>query len=390
MTITFIYCFIFFSAIFLPTIRISGMPILIPDIIMCFTFFLSIIELIKNRTFVNKKIFILIYPILFSLIVILYRALFNESIYLKDILLPFIQIKMLLFLFSSLILWKYLKKESLFKFIIISVIIQLIIATIQKLNIPLFSNGLFYNYAVYNAMSNVYYGGNIDHIINTHLKVTFRPIGFIGSPTILATYFLVIFSLWNIMNFSKKKVILIGYSLLLCFSKITILSYIIYNFIVNLLKTKSIKKILIIITSGVISLLLFILFLITNDRIYNYFIKSIDGSDYGVTHRKSVLDYISNLNIESILFGIGGEPPFIFDSGTLLTIFRFGIVYLLLIYYSYYILLKIFSVKNIHLYLFLIYLFADMTIGVFHNQMFFYLISFSILYSKYIKEKNEI
>nr|AXY99843.1 wzy [Proteus vulgaris] len=355
-----------------------------------FYIFLSIIELIKNRTFVNKKIFILIYPILFSLIVILYRALFNESIYLKDILLPFIQIKMLLFLFSSLILWKYLKKESLFKFIIISVIIQLIIATLQKLNIPLFSNGLFYNYAVYNAMSNVYYGGNIDHIINTHLKVTFRPIGFIGSPTILATYFLVIFSLWNIMNFSKKKVILIGYSLLLCFSKITILSYIIYNFIVNLLKTKSIKKILIIITSGVSSLLLFILFLITNDRIYNYFIKSIDGSDYGVTHRKSVLDYISNLNIESILFGIGGEPPFIFDSGTLLTIFRFGIVYLLLIYYSYYILLKIFSVKNSHLYLFLIYLFADMTIGVFHNQMFFYLISFSILYSKYIKEKNEI
>lgn len=390
MNITFIYCFIFFSAIFLPTIRILGMPILIPDILMCFIFFLSIIELIKNRTFVNKKIFILIYPILFSLIVILYRALFNESIYLKDILLPLIQIKMLLFLFSSLILWKYLKKESLFKFIIISVIVQLIVATLQKLNIPLFSNGLFYNYAVYNAMSNVYYGGNINHIINTHLKVTFRPIGFIGSPTILATYFLVIFSLWNIMNFSKKKVILIGYSLLLCFSKITILSYIIYNFIVNLLKTKSIKKILMIITSGIISLLLFLLFLITNDRIYNYFIKSINGSDYGVTHRKSVLDYISNLNIESILFGIGGEPPFIFDSGTLLTIFRFGIIYLLLIYYSYYILLKIFSVKNSHLYLFLIYLFADMTIGVFHNQMFFYLISFSILYSKYIKEKNEI
>ncbi|MEQ5226156.1 hypothetical protein ABN220_10985 [Proteus cibi] len=390
MTITFIYCFMFFSAIFFPTIRISGMPILIPDILMCFTLFLSIMKLIKNKIFINKGIFILIYPIAFSLMIISYRVIFNEKMFFKDILLPLIQIKMVLFLFSSLILWKYLKKESLFKFIIISVIVQLIIATLQKLNIPLFSNGLFYNYAVYNAMSNVYYGGNIDHIINTHLKVTFRPIGFIGSPTILATYFLVIFSLWNIMNFSKKKVILIGYSLLLCFSKITILSYIIYNFVVNLLKTKSIKKILVIITGGITSLVLFLLFLITNDRIYNYFIRSIDGSDYGVTHRKSVLDYISNLNIESILFGIGGEPPFIFDSGTLLTIFRFGIVYLLLIYYSYYMILKIFSIKNSHLYLFLIYILADMTIGVFHNQMFFYLISFSILYCKYIKEKNEI
>lgn len=329
------------------------------------------------------------YPIIFSLMIMLYRALFNENIYFKDILLPFIQIKMVLFLFSSLVLWKHLRKESLFKFIIISIIVQLIIATLQKINIPLFSSGFFYNYAVYNAMSNVYYGGNIDHIINTHLKVTFRPIGFIGSPTILATYFLVIFSLWNIMSFSKKKVILIGYSLLLCFSKITILSYIIYNFLVNLLKTKSIKKILIIVISGIVSLLSFILFLMINDRIYNYFIRSIDGSDYGVTHRKSVLDYISNLNIESILFGIGGEPPFIFDSGTLLTIFRFGVVYLLLIYYAYYMILKIFSVKNSHLYLFLIYVLADMTIGVFHNQMFFYLISFSILYSKYIKEKNE-
>ncbi|WP_311746341.1 hypothetical protein [Proteus penneri] len=229
MTITFIYCLMFFSAIFFPTIRISGMPILIPDILMCLTLFLSIIKLIKNKIFINKGIFILIYPIAFSLMIISYRVIFNEKMFFKDILLPLIQIKMVLFLFSSLILWKYLKKESLFKFIIISVIVQLIIATLQKLNIPLFSNGLFYNYAVYNAMSNVYYGGNIDHIINTHLKVTFRPIGFIGSPTILATYFLVIFSLWNIMNFSKKKVILIGYSLLLCFSKITILSYIIYN-----------------------------------------------------------------------------------------------------------------------------------------------------------------
>ncbi len=390
MIITFIYCFIFFSAIFLPTIRILGMPILIPDILIIFTLFLSIIELIKNRTTVNRRIFILICPILFSFMIVLFRVLINENIFLKDILLPLIQIKMLLFLFSSLILWKYLNREILFKFIIISIIIQLIIATLQKLNIPLFSNGLLYNYAVYNAMNNVYYGGNIDHIINTHLKVTFRPIGFIGSPTILATYFLVILSLWNIIKFSKKKIILIGYSLLLCFSKITILSYIIYNFIVNLLKTKSIKKILIIIMSGITSLFFFILFLIINDRIYNYFIRSIDGSDYGVTHRKSVLDYISNLNIESILFGIGGEPPFIFDSGTLLTIFRFGIVYLLLIYYSYYFILKTFSVKNSHLYLFLIYVLADMTIGVFHNQMFFYLISFSILYCKHIKEKNEI
>ncbi|WP_214038694.1 hypothetical protein, partial [Proteus mirabilis] len=190
---------------------------MIPDILIIFTLFLSIIELIKNRTTVNRRIFILICPILFSFMIVLFRVLINENIFLKDILLPLIQIKMLLFLFSSLILWKYLNREILFKFIIISIIIQLIIATLQKLNIPLFSNGLLYNYAVYNAMNNVYYGGNINHIINTHLKVTFRPIGFIGSPTILATYFLVILSLWNIIKFSKKKIILIGYSLLLCF-----------------------------------------------------------------------------------------------------------------------------------------------------------------------------
>ncbi|MGK7247142.1 hypothetical protein ACSPAH_21125 [Buttiauxella agrestis] len=263
-------------------------------------------------------------------------------------------------------------------------------ATLQKFGVPGFATGFFYNIAVNNAMSNVYYGGDVAHIISTHLNVTFRPIGFIGSPTILATYFVIIFHLFNLFSPSIRFKSLVYYSLLLCFSKITLIGFFVSNNIVLPIINYNFKKIFISLMSSFIIIAAFLIFISYNERMNDYFMLFINGDDYGVTHRISVIDFMSGLNITQIFFGVGGSTSFIFDSGFLLTIYRFGIVYLLIVYMTYFMVLKKFAYNKSHIFLLIMFILTDLTIGSFHNQMFFYLIAFSILYSKYMYEMSGI
>ncbi|WP_147295615.1 hypothetical protein [Buttiauxella agrestis] len=253
-----------------------------------------------------------------------------------------------------------------------------------------FATGFFYNIAVNNAMSNVYYGGDVAHIISTHLNVTFRPIGFIGSPTILATYFVIIFHLFDLCSPGVRFKSLVYYSLLLCFSKITLIGFFVSNNIVLPIINYNFKKIFISLMSSFIIIAAFLIFISYNERMNDYFMLFINGDDYGVTHRISVIDFMSGLNITQIFFGVGGSTSFIFDSGFLLTIYRFGIVYLLIVYMTYFMVLKKFSYNKSHVFLLIMFILTDLTIGSFHNQMFFYLIAFSILYSKYMYEMSSI
>ncbi|MBC3212852.1 hypothetical protein J8631_06850 [Serratia fonticola] len=379
--ITIIYFIIFFCATYLPAIRIGGIPLLISDFFLGFLFLISLLN-IRNLRKDNRAFYssIFLIPFIWGLVLVCFRGIF-DNFYLKDLVLPIINFKMFVFVFTTLVLWEKINKNILIKLVLSLVIIQLIVATLQKLGVPGFSSGMLYSFAVNNAMNNVYYGGNVAYIIATHLNVTFRPIGFLGSPTILATFFLVIFYLQLLINNSKTLIGLIYYSILLCFSKITIISFLFYDSLIKPIFNKNLKKLMISVFVTIFICVGFLIFINYNQRMNEYVMLFINGDDYGVTHRISVIDFMQNMSVTGLLFGTGGEPPFIFDSGFLLTIFRFGIIYLALVYWSYYKIFKIFSFKNSHLFLIIIFVFADLTIGSFHNQMFFYLIGFSIIFT---------
>lgn len=382
--ITLLYSLMFVLSIYVPVIRFAGMPFLSSDLILLMVFLFSLFKLTQNKE-MEKISFLLIIPFFYGFMLVLIRSVYGKF-ELKDLIIPVMHLKMFLFVFASFVLWSNINKKFLFKMVYYSVIIQLVVATLQKLGIPGFANGIFYNIAVNNAMSNVYYGGDVAHIIATHLNVTFRPIGFIGSPTILATYFVIIFHLFDLFLPRAKLKALIYYSLLLCFSKITLIGFFISNNIVLPLMNYNFKKIFISLISSVVVILVFFIFISYNDRMYNYFMLFVNGDDYGVTHRISVIDFMSRLNLTQLLFGVGGSTDFIFDSGFLLTIFRFGFVYLSLVYVTYYICLEKLSHNKSHIFLMIMYILTDLTIGSFHNQMFFYLIAFSILYSRHMLE----
>lgn len=385
--ITLLYSLMFVLSIYVPVIRFSGMPFLLSDLILMMVFLFSLFKLTQHKEMQTLS-FLLIVPFFYGFMLILVRSI-NGSFELKDLVIPIIHLKMFLFVFSSFTLWVNINKSLLFKVVYYSILIQLVVATLQKFGVPGFSTGFFYNIAVSNAMSNVYYGGDVAHIISTHLNVTFRPIGFIGSPTILATYFVVIFHLFDLLLPRLKIKSLIYYSLLLCFSKITLIGFFISNNIVLPLMNHNFKKIFLSLISSIMVISIFLIFISYNARMNDYFMLFINGDDYGVTHRMSVIDFMSGLNVLQLLFGVGGSTSFIFDSGFLLTIFRFGIIYLLIVYITYFVILKKFSYKKSYIYLMIMYILTDLTIGSFHNQMFFYLISFSILYSRYMVEESE-
>lgn len=386
--ITLLYSLMFVISIYMPVIRFSGMPFLLSDLILGVVFLFSLFKLTKHKG-IQIFPFLLMAPFLFGFMLILIRSIYG-SFELKDLVIPVIHLKMFLFVFSSFTLWTSINKKVVFKVVYYSILVQLCVATLQKFGVPGFATGFFYNIAVNNAMSNVYYGGDVAHIISTHLNVTFRPIGFIGSPTILATYFVIIFHLFDLFSPSIRFKSLVYYSLLLCFSKITLIGFFVSNNIVLPIINYNFKKIFISLMSSFIIIAAFLIFISYNERMNDYFMLFINGDDYGVTHRISVIDFMSGLNITQIFFGVGGSTSFIFDSGFLLTIYRFGIVYLLIVYMTYFMVLKKFAYNKSHIFLLIMFILTDLTIGSFHNQMFFYLIAFSILYSKYMYEMSGI
>ncbi len=308
----------------------------------------------------------------------------------KDIAIPTIHLKMFMAFVSFTVLWGHINKKVLFHVVFLGIYGQLIIAILQKFGLPGFASGIFYDLAVRNAMANVYYGDDVSHTIATHLNVTFRPIGFIGSPTILSTFLVVFLKLSDSSKPSIKKRSMLYGSLLLCFSKITIIGYIISNYLLLPFQSLNQKKIIKSVASLIIASTAFIVFLNMNERMHEYFSIFINGEDYGVTHRVSVIEFMSDLSLREIIFGVGGNTSFIFDSGFLLTIFRFGIIYLVLVYVVYYRILKIFHFENLHVFLFVMLIVTDLTIGSFHNQMFFYLICFSVIQLKHLQEENGI
>ncbi|SUW61770.1 Uncharacterised protein [Buttiauxella agrestis] len=386
--ITLLYSLMFVISIYMPVIRFSGMPFLLSDLILGVVFLFSLFKLTQHKE-IQIPPFLLMTPFLFGFMLILIRSIYG-SFELKDLIIPIIHLKMFLFVFSSFTLWTSINKKVVFKVVYYSILVQLCVATLQKLGMQGFATGFFYNIAVNNAMSNVYYGGDVAHIISTHLNVTFRPIGFIGSPTILATYFVIIFHLFDLCSPGVRFKSLVYYSLLLCFSKITLIGFFVSNNIVLPIINYNFKKIFISLMSSFIIIAAFLIFISYNERMNDYFMLFINGDDYGVTHRISVIDFMSGLNITQIFFGVGGSTSFIFDSGFLLTIYRFGIVYLLIVYMTYFMVLKKFSYNKSHVFLLIMFILTDLTIGSFHNQMFFYLIAFSILYSKYMYEMSSI
>lgn len=321
--ITLLYSLMFVISIYMPVIRFSGMPFLLSDLILGVVFLFSLFKLTKYKG-IQIFPFLLMAPFLFGFMLILIRSIYG-SFELKDLVIPVIHLKMFLFVFSSFTLWTSINKKVVFKVVYYSILVQLCVATLQKFGVPGFATGFFYNIAVNNAMSNVYYGGDVAHIISTHLNVTFRPIGFIGSPTILATYFVIIFHLFDLFSPSIRFKSLVYYSLLLCFSKITLIGFFVSNNIVLPIINYNFKKIFISLMSSFIIIAAFLIFISYNERMNDYFMLFINGDDYGVTHRISVIDFMSGLNITQIFFGVGGSTSFIFDSGFLLTIYSLGL-----------------------------------------------------------------
>lgn len=390
MIITYLYVLIFFCATYLPVIRFGGIPFLISDFLLPFLLLAALLYARSKRSVtMPKELFWLIIIICYGAFLTLFRWTSIVDIDFKDVALIFIHSKMLAFLVLTFYLWQSINIKKLLKIVMLMMVGQFFVALLQKAGVPFFASGPLYDYAVNNAMNNVYYGGAIDHIIETHLQVTFRPIGFVGSSTILASFLVISFYLWNVDKEKISKKLLMFASLFLTFSKITMVSFFIYICIIEPIKKGVVKINLKKMLGFTLSLAIGAIYVANNERIYSYLDRSMQGDDYGVTHRIDVFNFIANLNLSEWLFGIGGEPPFIFDSGLLLTIFRFGIIYLILVYIGYYYLFKKYSYKNSHLFFIVFFVLADATIGTFHNQMFFYLISYSIIFSRYLAEKNE-
>ncbi|MBT2948510.1 hypothetical protein PO25_11490 [Vibrio anguillarum] len=270
---------------------------------------------------------------------------------------------------------------------------QLAILIFQKFDILGFASGIPFNFVVKTyAIPNIYYtADDIDFLISTHMNFSFRPVGTFGSSTVTGLIMYTVGSL--LFRFESKWIFkfFAYFSALICFSKIALLLAIVVDFIIpNIARFNIRRLVLTFVSMPIVGLGLYIG--IDYLGVMHNLQGAIDGSDRGVTHRINVINYVFEMDFIEFFFGNLGKLPFeYFDSGTLLSIFRYGVVFYVLEYVALYFIFKCVSKSNLDSFVFILYIFfADLTFGSVFNPIFSSAIFFYILFSGIKHKKCEI
>jgi hypothetical protein len=387
--------------ILMPTIRIGTIPVRFEDI-----FIINIVAVMLF--YFNIKVKDYIYTLFLLLLTLI--LIITSSLSIQLLLYDYINLKTYIYgisfikyvVFAIIILSNsrhIIKLEDIFVRIIKFLLyLQVFVITCQKFDLFGFSNGFFYDFIVrYYAIPSIYATStDIQQVMSTHMNFAFRPAGIIGSSTITGMVLLV-FSYFLYIKTSLTRFKLIGiYVIFVTFSKIAILAFIIIEFIFPFFLENR---------KNISSKILFLLFFIFLGLIaYNYLGIShnldgaLNGTDRGIWHRLNVIYYVFSQDFVHIFLGnYGKTPSFPFDSGVLLTIFRHGIIFLILEYIIlYFILLRLSGIHRIALIFITIIFLSEMTFGSVFNPIFsgiifcIFLMGFFLKLKEIKNEKNII
>ncbi|WP_122033295.1 hypothetical protein [Aliivibrio sp. EL58] len=369
---------------YFPTIRLGTIPVRFEDL-LCVLIFFSLASF--SRIKIEKSY--IYYVAMFSLMLMLILSSsieYNDNLNLKGVIVGFSFIKY--------ILWFVVARQTSvsdsndsFSLVFFSVLkwcflSQLIIIVFQKYDILGFASGPFFQFVVkFYSIPNIYSTStDIESLISTHMNFSFRPAGTFGSSTVTG---LSMYIAGSVLFLKYKNIAfkVFGYfAALICFSKIALVAAIFCDFILPMFLKFKLKNLLL---ATVISPFLVVGIYVSMDilGVLHNFYGAIDGTDRGVTHRLTVINYMFNMSVKEWLWGNLGTLPFgFFDSGTLLSIFRYGIVFYFLEYLIFYLLFKKITDEKLISMCFVFYiLFADLTFGSVFNPVFSSAIFFLLL-----------
>ena len=359
---------------FIPTIRIANLPLRLEDIFLIISLLIIINSSLLSSKLINRAFYCTFVLLLIVILTSLIEWSSSDDINFKSLIFGFTFIKYILW---SVIVFSFKekiidKRDLIIKVVIISFILQLMIAIFQKFNIFGFASGFPYHFVIkYYAIPNIYATStDLQSLAATHMNFAFRPAGIVGSSTVTGMSLLIL-GLFIYKETGRYIFRLLTiFSLVLTFAKIAILSFIVIEIIYPLIRGDREKFKMIAFEALAISPVFF--YLIIELGVYDNLIRLIDGSDRGVTHRSDVIEYVFNQDILYILFGNYSSLPFsAFDSGVLLTIFRHGLIYFVIQYVVILLLFLAFSrdFNNAFTSLLLIF-FADLTFGSVYNPVF--------------------
>ncbi|EHU8077035.1 hypothetical protein KZN62_001994 [Vibrio cholerae] len=375
-----------------PSIRISGIPIRIEDFICILLFFTVFIA---GNNIINKKVLNLFYIFILMFSILLISSIYySDEINIKSFIVAISFIKYFIWLLVVISSLDEISTDR-FKSAFVSSLSfcffsQLAILIFQKFDILGFASGIPFNFVVKTyAIPNIYYtADDIDFLISTHMNFSFRPVGTFGSSTVTGLIMYTVGSL--LFRFESKFLfkVLAYFSALICFSKIALLLAIVVDFIIPNIARFNIRRLVVTLASmPIVGLVLYIG--IDYLGVMHNLQGAIDGSDRGVTHRINVINYVFEMDFIEFFLGNLGKLPFeYFDSGTLLSIFRYGVVFYILEYIVLYLIFKCISKSGLNSFVFILYIFfADLTFGsvfnpVFSSAIFFYILSSGIKYKK--------
>jgi hypothetical protein len=386
-------CFFPLFTFYFPTVRLGSVPIRFEDIICIVLMFLVIL----NSKSTNNKVNI---GIVFSFLIMLITLFFSTNYYnligvtinFKTLIVGLSYVKYVLFFFvvkHFFLIFEDLQLKSIFiKNLQIVFLTQILILILQKFDIADFASGApFYFVVKFYSIPNIYATStDLDTLISTHLNFKFRPAGTFGSSTITGVSMFVV---GHILYLHTKNIlwkILSYFAIVICFAKIAIVLALFIDFILPAFsgRKNAIRNILFLSPP----LLVVGYFIIEMFGVMHNLIGALNGTDRGVTHRLDVVLYMLNMSGFEFFLGNMGDLPFdFFDSGVLLSIFRYGIVFFIL---EYFVLYKIFNscLKNSKIsqsFCFCI-LFADLTFGSILNPVFSSLIFLMLISTVILKE----
>lgn len=319
---------------YFPTIRLGGIPLRFEDF-LCLALFLNLIMISRIRINKDYLTFVLIYFTM-VLCLIISSLLYIDVLNYKSLIVGLSYAKYLMWFLIVYRLNEYEHferyKKVFFSVLKFCFLLQIMILIFQKFDVLGFASGTpFYFVVKFYSIPNIYATStDLESLISIHMNFRFRPAGTFGSSTVTGLAMYIIGSLLYRHTGNTIYKLLAYFSALICFAKIAIVAAIFCDFLLPILfrfRLKSLVYSLVMLPF----LMLVIYFSMDALGVMHNFQGAIGGTDRGVTHRLNVVNYMLGMSFFELFFGNLGVLPFgFFDSGTLLSIFRYGFIFYVL------------------------------------------------------------
>lgn len=389
-----ILAFFPFYLFYFPTVRLGGIPVRFEDL-LCLILFVNIFFISKTKIIIDQIKYALMYLIMLACL-LASSLYYSEFLNLKGLIVGFSYIKYIMWFFIVYNL-KSITTDKDFWYYFFSALklcffLQIFILIFQKFDVLGFASGYaFYFVVKFYSIPNIYStSSDLSSLISTHMNFLFRPAGTFGSSTVTGLAMYIIGSILHSSSGNRIYKFLAYFSALICFAKIAIVTAVFCDFILPHILRFRFRKLML---SILLLPILFAFFYVAMDLlgVLHNFQGAISGTDRGVTHRVNVVMYMLNMTTYEFLFGNLGILPFgFFDSGTLLSIFRYGIIFYILEYLILLMFILRLTNKKYLSYGFIFYIFfADLTFGSIFNPIFSSVIFLILMSSSYFSLKHE-